>query len=51
MTLFLETNGIELVEDKGYPGRFINNCFECNVFSVDKLHDFLTARCRWITGE
>lgn len=49
MTSFLEANGVELVEDNGFPGRFIDICFAFHSFDTNTLHNFLMPRCRWIT--
>lgn len=48
MTVFLEANGVELVEVSSYPGRFIQSCFEKGDFSEETLEAFLRPRCRWI---
>ncbi|WP_051312471.1 Fic family protein [Pseudodonghicola xiamenensis] len=50
MTVFLEVNGVELVEDSAYPGHFINRCFDCGDFTVETLDTFLRSRCRWVAG-
>jgi death-on-curing protein len=48
MTVFLEANGVELIEEPSYPGLFINARFENDDFTIDNLDTFLRPRCRWI---